>query len=69
MKNTEDYISPIFEHSIGDNGRGILGFTEHKRGKPFANHIRLFNKENRTLVLAELQELFDKIQRTDDEIN
>lgn len=67
MKKAQDYISQIYEHSIGDNGRGIVGFTEHKQGKPFANHIRLYNQENHALVLAELQELFNKLQGNPDE--
>ncbi|PKN72956.1 MAG: hypothetical protein CVU50_05360 [Candidatus Cloacimonetes bacterium HGW-Cloacimonetes-3] len=57
MNKVKDYISPIFEHILGDSGRGFAGFTVHQQGKPFANNIRLFNKETRTSVMEELHKL------------
>ena len=69
MNKARDYISPIFEHRIGDNGSGIAGFTVHIQSKPFVNHIRLFNWESHDFVLAELHKLYAEIQGTRDANN
>ncbi len=66
MKKVKDYISPVFEHKLGDSGRGIAGFTLHQYGEPFANHIRVYTDETRKVVLEEVHRLRNELLNTGD---
>jgi len=60
----DDVISPIYEHKLDGQGRGMAGFTVNMDGKPFANHIRFFTNDSRSYMLEELNKLRNDLVRT-----